>query len=79
MRSACKRVGLEGVSFHTLRHTGASWLGQMSGVEALTIRDLLGHSSITMTDRYMHSDQADIHDAVRKLKPIRSRFGHVDH
>jgi integrase len=79
MRSACKRVGLEGVSFHTLRHTCASWLGQMSGVEALTIRDLLGHSSITMTDRYMHSDQADIHDAVRKLKPIRSRFGHVDH
>ena len=79
MRSACKRVGLKGVSFHTLRHTCASWLGQMSGVEALTIRDLLGHSSITMTDRYMHSDQADIHEAVRKLKPIRSRFGHVDH
>ena len=37
-----------------LRHACASWLGQMQGVEALTIRDLLGHSSVTMTDRYMH-------------------------
>ena len=79
MRSACKRVGLKGITFHTLRHTCASWLAQTPGVEALSIRDLLGHSSITMTDRYMHSDQADIHEAVQKLKPIRSRFGHVDH
>jgi integrase len=49
MRSACRRVGLEGVTFHTLRHTCASWLGQMSGVEALTIRDLLGHILVTVT------------------------------
>ena len=40
-------------------------------------KDLFGHSSITMTDRYMHSDQADIHDAVQKLKPSRSRCGHA--
>ena len=79
MRSACRRVGLEGVTFHTLRHTCASWLGQMSGVAALTIRDLLGHSSVTMTDRYMHSDQADIHDAVHKLEKFRSHSGHIDH
>ncbi len=79
MRAACKRVGLEGVSFHTLRHTCASWLAQTPGVEALSIRDLLGHSSITMTDRYMHSDQADIHDAVGRLESIRSQSGHTDH
>ena len=42
----------------------------------LTIRDLLGHSSVTMTDRYMHGDQADIHDAVRKLEKFRSHSGH---
>ena len=51
----------------------------MSGVEALTIRDLLGHSSVTRTDRYMHSDQADIHDAVHKLEKFRSHSGHSDH
>ena len=76
VRSACKRAGFTGVTFHTLRHTCASWLGQMSGVEALTIRDLLGHSSVTMTDRYMHSDQADLHDAVHKLEKFRSHSGH---
>jgi len=59
-----------------LRHACASWLGQMQGVEALTIRDLLGHSSVTMTDRYMHGDQADLHDAVRKLETFRSHSGH---
>ena len=57
-----------------LRHVCASWLGQMQGVEALTIRDLLGHSSVTMTDRYMHGDQADLHDAVHKLGNFRAHF-----
>jgi len=59
-----------------LRHVCASWLGQMQGVEALTIRDLLGHSSVTMTDRYMHGDQADLLDAVHKLGSFRSHSGH---
>ena len=49
---------------------GASLVG------ALTIRDLLGHSSVTMTDRYMHSDQADLHDAVHKLEKFQSHSGH---
>ena len=43
------------------------------------IRHSLGHSSVTMTDRYMHGDQADIHDAVRKLEKFRSHSGHSDH
>ena len=60
-----------------LRHACASWLGQMQGVEALTIRDLLGHSSVAMTDRYMHGDQADLHDAVHKLEG-RSQSGHTE-
>ena len=61
-----------------LRHVCASWLGQMSCVGALTIRDLLGHSSVTMTDRYMHGDQADLHDAVHKLENFRSHSGHSE-
>ena len=51
---------------------GKANLHGASLVGALTIRDLLGHSSVTMTDRYMHSDQADIHDAVHKLEKFRS-------
>jgi len=55
---------------------GKANLHGASLVGALTIRDLLGHSSVTMTDRYMHSDQADIHDAVHKLEKFRSHSGH---
>jgi len=39
--------------FHTLRHTYASWL-VMSGVDLYTVQRLMGHSSISMTERYSH-------------------------
>ena len=58
-----------------LRHACAPWLGQMQGVEALSIRDLLGRSSVAMTDRYMHGDQADLWDAVHKLGNFRAHSG----
>ena len=41
------------VVFHTLRHTFASWLA-IRGVPLIAIRDLLGHSTIAMTERYAH-------------------------
>jgi len=48
----------------------------MSCLGALTTQDLLGYCSVTMTDRYMYSDQADLHDAVYKFGKFRSHFGH---
>lgn len=41
------------VVFHTLRHTFASWLA-MGGIDIFTIKELMGHSDIKMTQRYMH-------------------------
>lgn len=41
------------VVFHSLRHTFASWLA-MAGVDIYTIKELMGHSDIKMTQRYMH-------------------------
>jgi integrase len=41
------------VSFHTLRHTFASWLA-IQGTPILAIKELLGHSSLAMTERYSH-------------------------
>ena len=58
---------------------GKANLHGASLVGALTIRDLLGHSSVMMTDRYMHSGQADIHYAVHKLEKFRSHSGQIDH
>jgi integrase len=41
------------VTFHTLRHTFASWLA-LQGESLITIRELLGHKSFAMTQRYAH-------------------------
>ncbi len=41
------------VTFHTLRHTCASWMA-MAGVELYSIKEILGHQSIAMTERYSH-------------------------
>ena len=43
----------EGVVFHTLRHTHASWLARR-GAPLLAIADSLGHKSLAMTKRYSH-------------------------
>jgi len=44
---------LQMVTFHTLRHTFASWLA-MQGESLVTIRELMGHKSFEMTKRYAH-------------------------
>ena len=41
------------VYFHTLRHTFASWLA-IEGTPILTIKELLGHKTLAMTERYAH-------------------------
>lgn len=44
---------LDDFTFHDLRHDFASRLVQ-AGVNLYEVRDLLGHSSITLTERYAH-------------------------
>ena len=51
---------------HTLRHTFASWLA-MQGEPIITIKNLMGHSSLEMTLRYAHLSPSHERDAVIKL------------
>lgn len=54
------------VRFHDLRHTFATRLARI-GVDLVTVRSLLGHTTIRMTERYVHS-LADVKmAAVRRL------------
>ncbi|PIS37279.1 MAG: hypothetical protein COT35_06870, partial [Nitrospirae bacterium CG08_land_8_20_14_0_20_52_24] len=50
---ASKIENSEAVIPHTLRHTYASWLA-MKGIDLFTIQYLMGHKTITMTQRYSH-------------------------
>lgn len=50
---AVQAAELDGLTPHDLRHTYASWLLQR-GVTIEQVSELLGHSTITMTQRYAH-------------------------
>lgn len=63
---AVKRVRLEDLRIHDLRHTAASWLVS-DGVPLEVIKELLGHSSITMTERYAHLAPQRVREAVNRL------------
>lgn len=63
---ACKKAGITGVTWHTLRHTFASRLLER-GVDIMTVKELLGHSTVTVTMRYTHSNLASKVAAVGKL------------
>ncbi len=74
--SACRRAGIKDFTFHDLRHTCASWLVE-EGVHLLSVRDVLGHSTTEMTERYAHMDSQRIHDAVAVLDGSRSQSSHT--
>ncbi|MEK7466197.1 MAG: site-specific integrase [Planctomycetota bacterium] len=63
---AARKAGLLGVCFHTTRHTFASRLAQ-KGVALQTIKELLGHQTMTMTLRYAHLCPSNLKAAVDLL------------
>ena len=64
-----KRLGIPDASFHTLRHTAASWL-VMQGVGLYTVGQILGHKTPRMTQRYAHLSPDYMAGAVDKLDGI---------
>ncbi len=74
--TACRRVGIQDFHPHDLRHTCAAWL-VTAGVPLPEVRDLLGHSTIQMTERYAHLAPENVRAAVGVLDGSESRFGHV--
>jgi len=55
------------VVFHTLRHTFASWLVEQS-VDLYTVKELMGHSTLAMTERYSHLSPDKLRRAVKTLE-----------
>jgi integrase len=66
MRKACKKAGLDDITWHTFRHTFATRLLR-SGASIMTVKTLLGHSSVKVTERYLHETMEDSRNAVDRL------------
>jgi len=64
--NAIKKSCINKFVFHDLRHSFASRL-VMKGVDLITVQQLLGHSSIVMTERYSHPSSKHKMDAVLTL------------
>jgi len=61
-----KKAGIKGFRFHDMRHTFASRLVQ-AGVSLKTVAQLLGHSSVVVTERYSHLAPSNLENAVEVL------------
>ncbi len=64
--TAVKKANLNDVTFHTLRHTAASYL-VMEGIDLTTVKEILRHKSISMTLRYAHLSPKHKQSAVEAL------------
>ena len=54
----------KGITTHKLRHTAATLMYQYGGADVLTLKELLGHESVSTTEIYTHLDREDVRQAV---------------
>ncbi len=59
-------AGLENARLHDLRHTVGTYAGQ-AGLNAFTVRDILGHKTLAMTDRYVSRDTSPLRHAADQV------------
>jgi integrase len=73
----CRKIGIE-FRLYDLRHTFGS-RAAMAGVDLPTLKELMGHSSITLTMRYVHPTPAHKVEALNKLRDFNShKSGHAE-
>jgi len=64
--NACKRAKIEGLTFHDLRRTFGTRLLE-KGTDIVTIQRLYGHSSVLVTQLYLHPDDRLASEAVESM------------
>jgi integrase len=65
-------LNIENASFHSLRHTAASWM-VMQGVDLYAVGQVLGHKTPRMTQRYAHLSPQYMAAAIGKLDQVFQR------
>jgi site-specific recombinase XerD len=69
LEAACKKVGVPKVSPYDLRH-GFALLYLKAGGDAFSLKDIMGHSPMTMTSRYVAFSGDDIQEAHARFSPM---------
>ena len=71
IRALCTHAGItRRVTPHTFRHTVATLLLR-NGADLRVVQELLGHASITMTQRYTHVVKEQMREALERAHPRR--------
>ena len=68
---ACERAGLQNTRLHDLRRSVATGLAA-SGVNAYTLRDVLGHSTLAMSNRYVRTAGDVLAEATERAAALAS-------
>jgi integrase len=64
----CQRAGIEDLHQHDLRHTFATW-GLIEGMSDRVKKEIMGHSSSEMSDRYAHVPLQEAIAAIDLIPP----------
>lgn len=72
-RTACKRAGIEDLTFHDLRHTAVTWMDE-AGVSQPVRKNIVGHVDDRTHQRY-NNPSADVLDSTRvKMNEFREKL-----
>ena len=73
-QKACREAGIENLRFHDLRHTFGTRLIN-GGADIVTVKTLLGHHSVVITQRYTHTNSEQTRQAVDLLAKEEGKKG----
>ncbi len=69
LEAACKKAGVRHISPYDLRH-GFALLYLKSGGDAFSLKDIMGHTTMSMTSRYVAFSGEDIQEAHARFSPM---------
>lgn len=66
VENTLQQAGLDGkgITTHKLRHTAATLMYQYGDADVLTLKELLGHASVSTTEIYTHLNDENVRSAV---------------
>ena len=73
-KKAIRKAGIPLYRFHDLRHTYAT-IQRKRGTRLSVLRDLLGHYSVKMTERYAHIGREELTEAAARMDGLTENVG----